>query len=93
MTVPLHEVKSRFSEFVNYVQDGDVVYITKHNKPFAVMISYEDYKKTPHKKTFFEAYLEWKDSCDPDVTDDGTDPWANIRDTDPDGGRKPLEWD
>ena len=53
MTAPLYEVKSKFSEFVNMVQDGETLCITRHGKVVAVMISSDEYEqKTPQKKLF-----------------------------------------
>ncbi len=95
MTAPLYEVKSKFSEFVNMVQDGETLCITRHGKVVAVMISSDEYEqKTPQKKTFLEAFIDWKNSCDPDLEDD-YDPWAKelVRDPDPNGGRKEFTWD
>lgn len=95
MTAPLYEVKSKFSEFVNMVQDGETLCITRHGKVVAVMISSDEYEQHGSKPNLtLERFLQWKLSCDPDLEDD-YDPWAKelVRDPDPNGGRKEFTWD
>ncbi|MCQ2583708.1 MAG: type II toxin-antitoxin system Phd/YefM family antitoxin [Treponema sp.] len=78
MTVPLFDVKSKLSEYVNFVQDGEAVCITKHGKVCAVIISNEIYEKEIQHKAppALERYLQWKSSCQETDDDSDFDPWA-----------------
>ena len=62
MTVPLFNVKSKFSEYVTMAENGEVVEITKYGRTTAVIISIDDYKKLQenYRPSFVEKLKEWR---------------------------------
>ena len=62
MTAPLFDIKAKFSEYVTYAENGDVVEITKHGKTTAVIISINEFNrlKENYRPSFIEKLNEWK---------------------------------
>lgn len=62
MTAPLFDIKAKFSEYVTYAENGDVVEITKHGKTTAVIISINEFNrlKENYRPSFVEKLNEWK---------------------------------
>lgn len=62
MTAPLFDIKAKFSEYVTYAENGDVVEITKHGKTTAVIISINEFNRLRenYRPSFVEKLNEWK---------------------------------
>lgn len=62
MTAPLFDIKAKFSEYVTYAENGEVVEITKHGKTTAVIISINEFNrlKENYRPSFIEKLNEWK---------------------------------
>ncbi|MCF0241709.1 MAG: type II toxin-antitoxin system Phd/YefM family antitoxin [Treponema sp.] len=65
MVAPLHDVKSRFSEYVELAQNGETIAVTKHGKVAVIIISEDSLKEyKPPKKSFMENWREWRAQCE-----------------------------
>ena len=42
MTAPLFDIKAKFSEYVTFAENGNVIEITKHGKTSAVIIGIDE---------------------------------------------------
>lgn len=66
MTAALFDVKARFSEYVTYAEEGEIIEITKHGKVSVVMLSKknfdENYTKPVAKKNPVEEWRKWRAS-------------------------------
>lgn len=56
----IYEARNNFSAFVKRAELGEPVELTRHEKPVAVIISYEEYEKKAYKKSFFSWLEEFK---------------------------------
>ncbi len=54
----IYEARNNFSALVKKAESGEPVELTRHDKPVAVIISYEEYEKCGKKKSFFERWEE-----------------------------------
>ena len=54
----IYEARNNFSALVKKAEGGEPVELTRHDKPVAVIISYEEYEKRGKKKSFFERWEE-----------------------------------
>ena len=45
MTAPLFDIKAKFSEYVTFAENGNVIEITKHGKTSAVIIGIDEYNQ------------------------------------------------
>lgn len=50
----IYDARNNFSALVKKAEGGEPVELTRHDKPVAVIISYEEYEKRGKKKSFFE---------------------------------------
>lgn len=80
MTASLANVKSRFSDFVKCAQTVEPVFVTKHGKRAAVLISMEDYEAKFEEKSpaAWLAFESWREKNAVNLTDD--DVFEGIRD-------------
>ncbi|MBP5443707.1 MAG: type II toxin-antitoxin system prevent-host-death family antitoxin [Treponema sp.] len=53
----IYEARNKFSSLVKLAESGEPVELTRHDKPVAVIISWQEYEKKFKKKSFFD-YLE-----------------------------------
>lgn len=53
----IYEARNNFSSLVKLAENGEPVELTRHDKPVAVIISYDEYEKSKPKESFF-AWLE-----------------------------------
>ncbi|MBO4319608.1 MAG: type II toxin-antitoxin system Phd/YefM family antitoxin [Treponema sp.] len=65
----IYEARNKFSSLVKVAESGEPVELTRHDKPVAVIISWEEYKQKCKKKSFFD-YLEETRAEYADVFDD-----------------------
>lgn len=54
----IYDARNNFSALVKRAEQGEPVELTRHNKPVAVLISYEEYTARKPKKDFFERMAE-----------------------------------
>ena len=50
----IYDARNNFSALVKTAENGEPVELTRHDKPVAVIIKYEDYEKKFKKKSFFD---------------------------------------
>ena len=65
----IYEARNKFSSLVKLAESGEPVELTRHDKPVAVIISWQEYEKKFKKKSFFD-YLEETRAEYADVFDD-----------------------
>ena len=54
----IYEARNNFSALVKLAEEGEPVELTRHDKPVAVIISWEDWKARKPKKTFWDSMLK-----------------------------------
>ncbi|MBR6080482.1 MAG: type II toxin-antitoxin system Phd/YefM family antitoxin [Treponema sp.] len=54
----IYDARNNFSSLVKTAEEGEPVELTRHDKPVAVIISWEQYEKKIKKKTFIERLEE-----------------------------------
>lgn len=54
----IYDARNNFSALVKIAEGGVPVELTRHDKPVAVIISWDDWKATKPKKTFWQSMLE-----------------------------------
>lgn len=57
-TRTIYDARNNFSALVKIAESGEPVELTRHDKPVAVLISWEDYQKTKPKKSFVKHIME-----------------------------------
>ena len=86
----IYEARNNFSALVKTAEEGEVVELTRYDKPVAVIISYSDYEKAQEKKPDLldklnkikAEYADVVDDIGFDITpsrecpDYSKDPWA-----------------
>ena len=83
----IYDARNNFSALVKTAEEGEVVELTRYDKPVAVIISYEEYEKRNSKKEDWlgkwrEEYADVLDDKGFDITpsrecpDYSKDPWA-----------------
>lgn len=65
----IYEARNKFSSLVKLAESGEPVELTRHDKPVAVIISWQEYEKKCKKKSFFD-FLEETRAEYADVFDD-----------------------
>ena len=56
----IYDARNNFSALVKIAEGGEPVELTRHDKPVAVIISWEDYKKNSSKGDFFQWLSDFK---------------------------------
>ena len=56
----IYDARNNFSALVKIAESGEPVELTRHDKPVAVIISWEDYKKNSSKGDFFQWLSDFK---------------------------------
>ena len=54
----IYDARNNFSALVKLAERGEPVELTRHDKPVAVIISWDDWEATKPKKTFWQSMLE-----------------------------------
>ena len=57
----IYDARNNFSSLVKLAESGEPVELTRHDKPVAVIVSYEEYEKGSKKSSFFEKWQAIKD--------------------------------
>lgn len=65
----IYEARNNFSALVKKAESGEPVELTRHDKPVAVIISYDEYEKQKPKESFFEKLKKLREEY-ADVLDD-----------------------
>ncbi len=65
----IYEARNNFSSLVKLAETGEPVELTRHDKPVAVIISYDEYEKSKPKESFFTWLEKFKKEY-ADVLDD-----------------------
>ena len=61
----IYDARNNFSALVKKAEQGEPVELTRHDKPVAVIISYEEYEKRGKKRSFIQWYEKFrKDNAD-----------------------------
>ena len=66
----IYEARNKFSSLVKTAEEGEVVELTRYDKPVAVIISYAEYEKNESKKLGFLDELALLKRNYSDVLDD-----------------------
>lgn len=99
-SIPYSEVRANLAETLKQLAVRDEpVYISRRGEPAGVLMSVAQYRRLQGAPAdFATAYRAWRKEYERDLAasgeldEDGVDPFANIRDPSPDGGRPPFEW-
>ena len=70
----IYEARNNFSSLVKLAEEGEVVELTRYDKPVAVIMSYDDYQeKRQNQPSLLEKLSELKkEFSDVDFGEDGT---------------------
>ncbi len=58
MKISIYDARNNFSALVKRAEEGDVIELTRYDKPVAVIISYEIYKKNSQNEENW--LLKWR---------------------------------
>lgn len=67
----IYEARNNFSSLVKMAEKGEVVELTRYDKPVAVIISYTEYGKTRNKKN--DWLSSWRKEHEGELDDIGLD--------------------
>ena len=84
----IYDARNNFSSLVRLAESGEPVELTRHDKPVAVIISWEEYEQRKPKKTFIQKLMEIREKYK-DVLEDPTFNGLEI----PDDGYPDEEYD
>lgn len=56
----IYDARNEFSALVKLAESGEPVELTRHDKPVAVIISWEEYENKVNKKSFMQRLEEWR---------------------------------
>lgn len=66
----IYDARNNFSSLVKIAEGGEPVELTRHEKPVAVIISYDDYEKlTKPKESFYDWLMKFREK-NADLLDD-----------------------
>lgn len=80
------EARSNLSELVRKAESGKPVELTRRGERVAVLIGLREYQRLtgqPRKKTFMEAYEEWRSKVDWSQMGDPDEVFGDVRDPSP----------
>jgi len=81
------EARGKLADLVRKAEAGETVELTQDGKGVAVLIGVREFERLtaqlPPRKTFKEAYEEWRRSVNWDEMGDPDDVFGNVRDPDP----------
>lgn len=67
----IYDARNNFSALVKLAESGEPVELTRHDKPVAVIISWEEYEKRQPKQSFVDWLEEFKAKYADDLDDEG----------------------
>jgi prevent-host-death family protein len=66
-TSTIAEAKNNLSQLIHQLESDDVIHLTRHGKPVAVMLSEANYQKLTGKDaSLFKAIQEWRNNLEED---------------------------
>jgi len=87
------EARSNLADLVRKAEKGEAVELTREGERVAVLIGWREYEQLAGpqpqqpRKSFWDAYQEWRRTADFDAIGDPDEIWGNVRDPSP--GRDP----
>jgi antitoxin Phd len=81
-TTSIYEARNNFSALVKSVEEGEVVALTRYDKPVAVLLNYEEYASKSAKAT--DWLSEWRVSHADELDDIGLEITPSRECPDPD---------
>jgi len=95
-TIPFTDVRAHLADTLRDLEgSNEPVFISRRGQPAAVLMSMAQYERlTGPEEGFGAALRRWRAEHADELAAavDEPDPFANLRDPDPDGGRPPLDW-
>lgn len=74
------KARTHFTALVEEVEQGAILELTRRDKPVAVLLSFQEYKRlTTPRSNFWEAYITFRNQVDLQALDIELDTWADIR--------------
>lgn len=70
----IYEARNNFSNLVKQAENGEVVELTRYDKPVAVIISYEEYKTQDEKPSLLDRLSKWREIYADVIDDEGIPP-------------------
>ncbi len=67
----IYEARNNFSSLVKLAEQGEVVELTRYDKPVAVIISYEEFENASSKED--DWLMKWRDKYKDELDDTGFD--------------------
>lgn len=84
------EARDKFATIVHSVEEATAVELTRRGKPVAVLLSIEEYRRLlAGRKSFWNAYTEFRGGVDPRRLGIGPETFEGLRDASP--GRE-TDW-
>ncbi len=68
----IYEARNNFSSLVKMAEEGEVVELTRYDKPVAVIISYKDFNK-PKEEGLLDWLAKWRKEHEGELDDFGFD--------------------
>lgn len=95
-TIPFTDVRAHLADTLRDLEgSNEPVFISRRGQPAAVLMSLSQYQRLASAGTGFGAALQrWREAYAAEMAEVPADfdPFANLRDSDPHGGREPLDW-
>jgi len=97
-SIPFSDLRAHLAETLRQLRDREEpVYISRRSEPVAVLMSVAQYQRLQGAQVGFgEALLAWRERHAAELAtgtnEEWDDPFADVRDRSPDGGRPPVDW-
>lgn len=97
-SIPYSEVRARLAETLKRLEvREEAIYISRRGQPAGVLMSVAQYRRLQADPgDFGGAMLAWRKRVDRELAAEPAgawpDPFADVRDRSPDGGRPPFDW-
>lgn len=98
-SIPYSELRAHLAETLKKLEVRDEpVVISRRGEPAAVLMSVAQYERLQGApKDFGSAWLAWRERHAAEMAqkgeEDWPDPFADVRDQRPDGGKPPFDWE
>lgn len=95
-SIPFTDIRAHLADTLRELEgSNEPVFISRRGQPTAVLMSMAQYQRlTGPQEGFGAALRRWREAYAAEMAEvpDDFDPFANLRDSDPNGGREPLDW-
>ena len=71
----IYDARNKFSSLVKIAEGGEPVELTRHDKPVAVIVSWEEWEERKPKKTFIDWLMKFREE-NKDIFEDPT--WEGL---------------